>query len=504
MLLRLSNRLDDAATASHDLPSWVTRTQLETRIVGDDSLDRDTYVSVADDGIWIATDLAELITGRHGAGEPSPFGVSHVLGTGFVGLPDTVFDRVWWLGAGDEMVVGQGEASRSVSVTCDYPWVNSKSRQDQQPSTERLLSLIVASVERRLEECGRSGLLMMSSGKDSTGLAVAIAELGYDIPAVTYRSTADNREPEDAARLGRRLGLRHETVEMPTDPEIIRKYMGDYFASAVIPCADHAIIPFIVSVGESGVTDGGILDGGGNDGYMGYFASQRRRKKRLLQIRGRALRELVVRTTRHDAPINYLARGRSALAWPGRYLRHHEMRRIYRDAIDPAERWRQADRELAGQSDVDRAMRNMVKHIEGSRTPDKVRTVAQVYDMAPVLPYCDRDIADYFFHLPQDQRFDASARHEKVLLTQMLRETVDYDPDDVASGFFEFDGAPFFIANADYVKEEVLSCSLWQPSIERYIADWLEELPRRPFLFHALLSIFMVSGWHNHSPYVIR
>jgi hypothetical protein len=364
------------------------------------------------------------------------------------------------------------------------------------------LELIAASLERHLDAAEGSGLLMMSSGKDSAALAVGLAELGYDIPCFTYKASEDDVEHEHAARICRRLGLRHETVSMPREPSVIRSHLLEFFGSTVAPSADHAIIPFIVTVAESGIRQGAIIDGGGNDGYMGYIRSRNRIRKRRFRMRGRWLQTTVARWTRIDSPLNYLARSRSAADLPGRNMRIHEIRRVLDEAVDPAGLWREIDSRLAGQSDIDRAMRNMVHQLEGARTQDKVIRVAEARGMAPVLPYCDLDLAEYFFHLPEAERFDAAKREEKVLLRRLLTEQIDYDPVTIGDGFFAFDGASFFIENAAFVREEINSCGLWKPAVGLLVDEWLAALPQRPYLFHPLLSLFVVSGWFNHSPFV--
>ena len=285
---------------------------------------------------------------------------------------------------------------------------------------------------------------------------------------------------------------------------MVRRHLTAFFESAVAPSADHAMIPFILSVAESGVERGGIIDGGGNDGYMGYFASRRRRKLRLARIRGRWLANAVARSTRIDSKLNYAARSRPATAIPGRNMRHHEIQPIYRDAVDPSEYWYESARELADLDDAELAATSMIRQLDGARTSEKVRIVAQAKRMESVLPYCDPDLAQYIFHLPVEWRYVEKTRSGKVLLTQLLRERVGYDPEVVGSGFFSFDGGPFFKANAAFVRDEILSCDLWEPAIAGLVNEWIDAMPDRPFLFHALLSLFVVSGWRNHSRFVAR
>ena len=55
---------------------------------------------------------------------------------------------------------------------------------------------------------------MLSSGHDSTAIAVALAEASnHGARCITFRATADNVEPQIAEETCRRLGLKHEIVE---------------------------------------------------------------------------------------------------------------------------------------------------------------------------------------------------------------------------------------------------------------------------------------------------
>ena len=498
------DRRGGGPVASGSLPDWVRVTDESIAVRGGDALEHDTYVGMDEDTVFVSSQLPELIArmSRFSAPTVSRTAVSYLLGDGFVPIPFSVFGDVHRLGAGDRVSINTVDGD--LEFASDYPWINSRSRQDEQPSTKRLLGLITASLERRLDAAGRRGLLMMSSGKDSVALAVGLAELGYDIPCFTYKASEDDVEHEHAASICRRLGLRHETVAMPREPSVIRSHLLEFFGSAVAPSADHAIVPFVVTVAESGITQGAIIDGGGNDGYMGYIRSRNRRRKRRFRIRGRWLQTAVARSTRIDSRLNYLARSRSAADFPGRNMRIHEIRRILDEAVDPADLWRKIDRRLAGQSDIDRAMRNMVHQIEGARTQDKVIRVAEARGMNPVLPYCDLDLAEYYFHLPEAERFNAAKREEKVLLRRLLAEEIEYDPVTIGHGFFAFDGASFFVENAAFVREEINACALWKREVGPLVDEWLAALPDRPYLFHPLLSLFTLSGWFNHSPFLPR
>ncbi len=434
----------------------------------------------------------------------SPFGLSHMLETGFVPMPDTIYEGVHRLGAGDSISAKAAGDGIAVEFGFDYPWLPSQSRHDQQPDTATLHELIVASMNTHLEASGGDAVLMLSSGKDSVALAIALADTGYDVPCITYKSGDDDLEHVFAADFCRTLGLRHQIVEMPSDPSVVRGHLMHYFENAVAPSVDHALIPYVVAVDGSGLSAGGVIDGGGNDTYMGYMPSRIRVLKRRYRVRGRRIAGLVSRLTRVDSPINYLARSEVAASFPGRSLRHHETRQIYADAVDTASFWYDVSKSLATVNKLDGTTLTLLRHTEGARSNDKVRMVAPAYGLAAMLPYCDEDLVEYYFHLPQSARYDIETNTNKVLLRQLLDEKIGYSSSGVGDGHFSFDGAAFLTGNADFVRDEILACTLWEPAVRGMVDGWLKALPRRPFLFHVLVPLFLISGWHNHSPYLVR
>lgn len=485
-------------------PDWMQQDHEGVRIAGGRWGFRQAFVSVTPHRLLVAASLDDVIAHLGATDSPrvSPFGLSHTLETGFVPMPSTIYEGVYRLGSGDWIRATADGDRIAVDFGSDYPWLPTRSRQDQRPDTATLYDLIVRSLNKQLELSGGEAFLMLSSGKDSVALAVALADSGYDVPCITYKSGGDDLEHAFAADFCRTLGLRHQIVEMPRDPGVIRRYLTHYFENAVAPSADHALIPFVVAVAESGLGAGGVIDGGGNDTYMGYLPSRIRVLKRRYRVRGRRTADLVGRLTRVDSPINYLARSEAASSFPGRNLRHHETRRLYADAVETAGYWYDLGESLAAMNRMDATVLTLLRHTEGARSNDKVRIVAPAHGLTALLPYCDKGLAEYYFHLPQDARYDIETGTNKVLLRQLLDEKIGYAASGVGSGHFSFDGAGFVAGNAEFVREEILSCMLWEPAIRDMVAGWLEALPRRPFLFHVLVPLFLVSGWHNHSRYL--
>ena len=54
----------------------------------------------------------------------------------------------------------------------------------------------------------------------------------------------------------------------------------------------------------------------------------------------------------------------------------------------------------------------------------------------------------------------------------------------------------------DLVRAEINQCALWDHDGLSTVHGWLGQIESRPLLYHAILTVFMVSGWHNHSRFV--
>ncbi len=490
------------------LPNWLVPRDEGLDVAGDRVSLRETFVWCSDDRVLVATTLEELlpsVTAESADLTVSPLGISHMLNHGFVPIPHTVYEGVRRLGPGDTLRFAVDGDGVSASLASSYPWLSDLSREDEVPSTSRLRELIASALDDQLNAAGGTGFLMLSSGKDSVVLALALADGGHtQVPCFTFKSGPGDTEHLYAAELCERLGLEHHTVEMPDDPATTKAALLHFFEHSPLPSVDLATIPYVIVAHTAGFDHGGIIDGSGNDTYMGYLLSSRGRIKHSLRIRNRHLARLTTKVVPHDSPVNYFARGRVGTFLPGRMFRDRETRSFFADAEEIDEYWYDTDRDDGALGLHDFVGVAQMRHKDTARSNSKVYLVARARGLEPLLPFCDERIADYYFNLPEAGRFDRSARANKILLRRLLAETLDYDAKVVGSNFFGFDGASFLIENERFVRDEILSCDLWLPDIEPMLDGWMRALPKRPFLYHSLVALFMVSGWHNHCSFIER
>lgn len=476
------------------------------RFTGDRTGFRELFIHCGSKAGAAATSLGELLdhlARTDVAVELNPFGISSALHHGLVPFPHTEYKDIYSLSIGDVADLGVRGGSLTIELHNDYPWTEDRSRNDGEPSEERLLELLAASTERQLNDAGNDGFLMLSSGKDSPALALALAECGLEhIPCVTYSSGELDPEPPVAADICRRLGLQHEIVEMSDDPDNTADTLTRFFEASARPGVDLSQIPYVLATDAVTPAQGAVIDGCGNDYYMGYPPTGYDVTKPRFRIRGRAAAVALQRVFPVDSPMNYFARSRAEVTLPGRTMRPHHGRRLYGDAVDTGRFWYDASRETRHLSLMDLYAVINVRYTGPGGSVQKLRLVASSAGMSAALPWCDNDVADYYFNLREPYRYDRETGKNKLLLRKMLHRYLDYDSDAIGKHYFQFDGPGFLERNDEFVRSEIYSCELWEPDGLRLVNKWLDRVESRPLLYHALLTIFMVSGWHNHSRYL--
>jgi asparagine synthase (glutamine-hydrolysing) len=459
-----------------------------------------TDIFLADNGLL--SDRVEDVLDRIDDGvAPSPFAISALLHSGLVPPPHSEFQGVYTLTMGDVVRVSWQSSEPHLTFEEDYPWLAGRSREDSEPSERRLLDLLTVATDRDLESAGGRGFLMLSSGKDSAAVALALAEAGHaEIPCVTYGAGADDPEPEVAADICRRLGLEHRVVTLPHDPQEIASTLTRFFTEAPRPGTDLKQIPYVLATAGAASPGGTVIDGGGNDSYMGYPVTGRWARKTQLRLRNRWLIDFVQRHTHVDSPINYVARSRFETVLSGRLVRIHESRDFYPNVVDTRKFWARKSKETAGMSLFDFYALSE-RYITPPTSMKKHALAATAIDHEASVPWCDHSIADYYFNLPEQYRFDRKHGVNKILLRRMLLQYLDYDAEKVGKHYFSFEGARFVAENREYIRSEIESCTLWDGKGLGTVRGWLDAIEGRPLLHHAILTIFMISGWHNHSRY---
>lgn len=428
--------------------------------------------------------------------------VSHLLHHGLVPLPWTIYEGIHVLGIGDRAQVGVAEGRITLDLTNEYPYFLDRGAGDRKPDAARLLELLTAAATRQLA-AGGSGFLMLSSGKDSSAIALALAEAGLTgFPCVTYKSDARDDEHLRARALCRRLGLQHETVEIEPSDGRVEGVLREFFAASPLPCADIAQVPYALCVARAGSGSAAVVDGLGNDSYMGYLPGARDRLKYHLALGDGRLTRMLSAWVPPHAAWSYLLRSPAAAVLPGRTLRYRETRRFYGDSVETDGWWQELSREWRHLGTVGFRNSPVERHVDQAANALKVRLAAGFRGMNVALPFCDPDLIDYYSNLPEGARFDRRRSINKVLLREMLSRFASYDADVIGKHWFQFDAAAFLLRHRSFVVDEIRRCALWDGRVGPLLEAAMNGMPRRPAIAHSLLPLLMVSGWYNHARFL--
>ncbi len=480
----------------------------DVALSGDDTGMSELYFTLQDGRVSACSRLAPLLDRMSTKGEStgvSAAGVSHLLHDGILPLPYSVYEGVYRLGPGDRASVTRSGSAARCDFRTDFPYYGRLSRQDNTADTRRLLDLLTVSLERQLTS-GGNAMLMLSSGKDSSSIALAAAELGRrDISCVTYSAGDHDDEHAWAARTCQRLGLKHERITLTADERGFDELLGRYFTKLVTPWVDPATLPYLLCLSRAGLDGGDLVDGSGNDIYMGYLLSPEDRLKMRLSVgRFPSVAARAKTLIPHYTKLSYLLRNRAEIGFGGRFFRHTDTRRFFDQSFDTTYSWSTDCKRYRDLDDIDFRALMRGRHYEQGAVMGKVRAAARHFNARPAHPFIDADLIEYYFNLPESERFDRQRRVNKLLLRKMLAEYLDYDAVAVGKRYFQFDGPLFVHRYRQLIVNEVSSCRLWNERMGTLLDGWLAKSDQHPYLWQSIVALLQISAWHNHSRFAPR
>ncbi|HET9395208.1 MAG TPA: asparagine synthase C-terminal domain-containing protein [Nitrospiraceae bacterium] len=468
-----------------------------TTISGDPTCAEPRYFTIIDGQYFVSSDILSVLRARRRSGydvEVCPVAISHLLHDGFVSQPCTVYKDVFAVSMGMSAKLENGR----LAFGLDFPFLKSKSLQDQVADPAGLLRVLAKATSRACNERAKP-MLMLSAGLDSTSLALAVKEAGRDDTlCVTYTEHDDLDEAALAHRLCMRLGLRHETFHLDLESDAVCRLLQRYAAVTPEPCADPALTGCVAPFSRYADEDTVILDGSGNDAY--FWKPPRRLD--LAKLRWSLNRIPGFGRIRRALPMylryeRLLSTPLELLLFAGPHLRHCDTRVFYPASVDTHSSWLRRFNSLdipfeEVRSSIRSTFMGPAAHMM------KTRNAAMFVGALARFPWTDHEVTKYCFNLPADRRFDLASGRNKVIMREMLSRFVDYDDKAIGKRVFKFDKRRFIERHLDFCRAEILGCALWEPAIERSLNGLVRAFIRGARTDHALLSLLMVSLWHNH------
>ncbi|MFL9827997.1 asparagine synthase-related protein [Rhodoplanes sp. SY1] len=466
---------------------------------------------VSHNGTIIASDdLAKLLAalaerGVHPA--LSPLALSHLLHHSVIPYPLALYEGMTALGQGDEAEIDT-DGSLRVVVRRPIP-LRLPPAPDviESANPKRLRDLLVAAVVGRFVD-GR-GLLMLSSGKDSTALALALDAAGYNrrVECVTYQEGAHG-EGEFAAATAARFGLRHRIVYECKDRAEVRTSMQAFFEASPSPSMDPITPGYVHSIRTVGLPPGAaLIDGTGNDAYMGIIPPKRKWLADLLSFgRFDGLAPLN-RVFSYHHRLAKLFRSRADQVVLDRFaLRFEETSGFFQGSLRTLPYWNSLGRTASlAKSYYEFFHHFRSVYYDNAHTIRARETIAAAFNLHLMLPYQDNSLINYCLSLPESERFDVSTGRNKLPLRRMLYDELGYNAERVGKRIFNFSRRNFLAQNWAHVEEEIYECTLWDRcAIARFLDRMLPLVNSDDKCNYGIMQLYLVSGWHNHTRWLKR
>lgn len=462
------------------------------------------YLTVQDGKVVIADTLAELLSAYPIlAMKPDAEVLSQFLQHSIVPYPHTIYPHVWALGVGDT-------ATFQTAVTAPHlanamPFLPENTLPNTRPaSTATLKDLLTKSVERKLPARAPAAI-MLSSGKDSVGITIALQAAGRtaNLTAMTYAEEGSpNSEAELAADIARKAGIKHMVVPLPTDQPSVREAMTTFFEQSAQPVSDPVAPAYIMALHRAGVKDQHLIDGTGNDLYMGILPPKKQKWYRYGPGEWNLADSIQPFLPFHH-PFNKFLRPPSDGPILGRLALRHAETRQFIDSIQTNPYWRAMGNNPRLKGSYQRFFQHMRSYYyDGAHTTRVREEVAHAGNNTLVLPYMDPGLHEYYRQLPVSARYDEEGGRNKLLLRQLLLEELDYDATKVGKRIFSFDQAKFLLTHRSFVESEINDCTLWNDNISTFVMNLYDQLPTIPGVRYGLMQLFLLAGWYNHSRFL--
>jgi len=136
----------------------------------------------------------------------------------------------------------------------------------------------------------------------------------------------------------------------------------------------------------------------------------------------------------------------------------------------------------------------------------KVRTSASAHKCNVVYPFCDSDFIEYYYNLPAELKYEYEPDSDVLVNKVALREFCEgnlphsllkYVVDN--KGFFKFDPVEFVNANLDLIKEEVVRSAPYFRNVDN-LWGFLEARRHNIFFAYEIYTLSCVVAWLNRRP----
>jgi len=325
----------------------------------------------------------------------------HLISMKCLPYPHTVYKDVFNLSKYGKVRVKQKEGEWVVENIIDFPFLSDYSRQDQQFQLDTFEKKLNSSVKQSIED-STDIILLLSDGKDSVPLALALNELGIKARCYTHALKNSNTHLF-TEKLAKELGHDYKLIDENELDKLTLEHIWEFYNQLHLPTVDLSTIVFAYIYFFENNEGSVILDGSGNDLYMGNYVNL---KKKITYF----FRKLSI------DPIERIKGGN--LVNNMSYLFG-----IKENDIAISKEWKYFWKiylnDISKFNLSDKRVLIWSKNFSDGELLNKLRTLNMSTDLNIRLPYLRNDFVNYVFNLPASERV-YNGKH-KVCLRKYLQ-----------------------------------------------------------------------------------
>lgn len=422
-------------------------------------------------------DFSALARGDTAGSAIDQVSLADLLRNGFVYPPHTIYRDVKNIATGFTV---QGDADNEPHFHFAYQAHEAKSRPAADSISDQVLlrtyhQLLAHSVQRSTADMKHPWLLQ-SGGKDSTSLAIAIADVRPDTTCVTYLGGKEENEVDSARFVARRLGLRHEGL-VCNPARAYDRYL------AMVPrmpllTADFATLSYMDLATEIASRNGdGIIDALGADPYFGSPLHLRDYLiiwlAKGVRIPGALLKQpLISRSFKLCFALGTIQMNAFERYFPGSRFSDAEVDALLGNHVSGLSRKRmEAFREDLEAAESAEAVRRIVLVVLEAAGFAKGMYAAQAAGTHLAYPYCDEQFRDWIFHHVPDNRLMGPGSVNKVLMRQHIAQHFRQLPYVQSKGSFRFNVAGLAQQRYEQVHDFARQAKALLPGATKWLED---------------------------------
>ncbi|MEA2018415.1 MAG: asparagine synthase-related protein [Campylobacterota bacterium] len=467
------------------------------------------YLSEKKDYLLYSTSIKQLLDSEE-VNKPLKTtieGISFLLQSGVVPLPNTVYQNIFIVSIGNTAKVKTVNNKIEIEFSYHFPFMN-KDRDDEADIDEKfILETLAEATISRLEK-DRDSYLFHSAGKDSNSIALALAEAGYQnqVTCISHQSKGDKDESEISQKIAKQLGFKHQKLYDPK--ELNEKYLysiNTFFENAPFPSMDGVTLAYPLYATQINFDGTNLIDGMGNDTFIGHIPSKLEFERQRKLSRYHNLRPFVDKLDSYGR-VKVATNTRSE--WTGLFgISYRDTSKILKNSYNAYSYWKNIDVERNNFDYLDFRASLRGTLIDQEIFTRKIRNFADITNSNLILPWTNQKVAQYFSKLPERYLFDRKELKNKLILRKILKNKIGLDSDKLGKMAYSFDFYAILMMMKDYVDNQILFCKLWNNiEIKKLLNSFYHKIDsnhRLSWRYKTLVQrLYLISVWYNTNKYV--